>query len=68
MKSLTERAALASAYTLTGYFTNLTVIKQPNASVIAGTRKGLNLKISEKPMQLNISVPDQVKEYWRITY
>jgi len=30
-----------------------------------GQGEGLNLKISEEPVQLNFSMPDRVKEYWR---
>jgi len=27
--------------------------------------EGLNLKVSEEPVQLNCSMPDWVKEHWR---
>jgi hypothetical protein len=30
-----------------------------------GHGEGLNLKIGEEPVQLNISMPDRVKDYWR---
>ena len=30
-----------------------------------GQGEGLNLKISEEPVQLNCSMPDRVKDRWR---
>ncbi len=30
-----------------------------------GQGEGLNLKISEEPVQLNVSMPDRVEECWR---
>ncbi|MEG7525506.1 MAG: hypothetical protein M3H12_20885 [Chromatiales bacterium] len=30
-----------------------------------GQGEGLNLKINEEPVELNIFMPDRVEEYWR---